>query len=140
MKLKFNKNKTKIRSPTFSKYFRAYCKDYKNKKRSKFMELKYVIPDVYKTFGKLEYAGEGKTQQKKINGRLTVLSRSYNLYSDIQRADDIEVILPAIAGEKHFESEDEVKLINPVITAEGIKIGNRGFSKYILYADDLVKA
>lgn len=104
------------------------------------MELKYVIPDVYKTFGKLEYAGEGKTQQKKINGRLTVLSRSYNLYSDIQRADDIEVILPAIAGEKHFESEDEVKLINPVITAEGIKIGNRGFSKYILYADDLVKA
>lgn len=57
------------------------------------MELKYVIPDVYKTFGKLEYAGEGKTQQKKINGRLTVLSRSYNLYSDIQRADDIEVIL-----------------------------------------------
>ena len=104
------------------------------------MELKYVIPDVYKTFGKLEYAGEGKTEQKKINGRLTVLSRSYNLYSDIQRADDIEVILPAIAGEKHFESEDKVKLINPVITAEGIKIGNRGFSKYILYADDLVKA
>ena len=104
------------------------------------MELKYVIPDVYKTFGKLEYAGEGKTQQKKINGRLTVLSRSFILYSDIQRADDIEVMLPAIAGEKHFESEDEVKLINPVITAEGIKIGNKGFSKYILYADDLVKA
>ena len=27
--------------------------------------------------------------QRRINGRLTVLSRSYNLYSDVQRADDI---------------------------------------------------
>ncbi|MGT2610647.1 DUF961 family protein [Staphylococcus aureus] len=30
---------------------------------------------------------------------LTVLSRSYNLYSDVQRADDIVVVLPAEAGE-----------------------------------------
>ncbi|WP_439649429.1 DUF961 family protein [Lentibacillus daqui] len=48
-----------------------------------------------KTFGNLEYAGEGKVEQRRrINGRMTTLSRSYNLYSDIQRADDIEVILP----------------------------------------------
>lgn len=31
------------------------------------MELKYVVPDVNKTFGKLEYAGEGKVEQKMIN-------------------------------------------------------------------------
>ena len=76
----------------------------------------------------------------RINGRPTILSRSYNLYSTIQRADDIVVILPSEAGEKHFESDEKVKLINPHITAEGYKIGNRGFTNYIMHADDMVKA
>lgn len=76
-----------------------------------------------KTFGNLEFAGEDKTEQRRINGRMTVLSRSFNLYSDVQRADDIVVILPAEAGEKHFDFEERVKLVNPRITAEGYKIG-----------------
>ena len=97
------------------------------------MELKHVIPNMEKTFGNLEFAGE-------INGRMTVVSRSFNLYSDVQRADDIIVMLPASAGEKNFESEEKVKLINPKITAEGYKIGTRGFTNYILSADDMVKA
>lgn len=53
----------------------------------------------------------------------------------IQRADDIIVILPVEAGEKHFDVEKRVKLINPRITAEGYKIGTRGFTNYILHAD-----
>lgn len=103
------------------------------------MELKHVIPNMEKTFGNLEYAGEGKVEQRRLNGRMNILSRSYNLYSDIQRADDIVVILPPEAGEKHFEVEEKVKLINPRITAEGYKIGSRGFTNYILHADDMVK-
>lgn len=103
------------------------------------MELKYVIPNMEKTFGNLEYAGEGKVEQRRVNGRMDILSRSYNLYSDIQRADDIVVILPPEAGEKHFEVEEKVKLINPRITAEAYKIGSRGFTNYILNADDMVK-
>ena len=67
------------------------------------MELKFVIPNMEKTFGNLEFAGEDKTEQRRINGRMAVLSRSFNLYSDVQRADDIVVILPAEAGEKHFD-------------------------------------
>ncbi|MGX4601444.1 YdcP family protein [Faecalimicrobium sp. JNUCC 81] len=104
------------------------------------MKLKHIIPNVEKTFGNLEYAGEGDIEQKRINGKVTVISRSYNLYSDIQRADDIVVILPANAGEKIFEVEEKVKLINPKIIAEGYKIGTRGFTNYILLADDIVKA
>lgn len=104
------------------------------------MELKHVIPNMEKTFGTLEFAGEGKTEQRRVNGRMTVISRSFNLYSDIQRVDDIVVILPASAGEKNFEVEEKVKLINPKITADGYKIGNRGFTNYILSADDMVKA
>ena len=77
------------------------------------MELKFVIPNMEKTFGNLEFAGEDKTEQRRINGRMAVLSRSFNLYSDVQRADDIVVILPAEAGEKHFDFEERVKLVNP---------------------------
>ena len=43
------------------------------------MELKFVIPNMEKTFGNLEFAGEDKTEQRKINGRIAVLSRSFNL-------------------------------------------------------------
>ena len=104
------------------------------------MELKFVIPNMEKTFGNLEFAGENTTEQQRINGRMAVITRSYNLYSDVQRADDVVVTLPAKAGEKHFEFEERVKLINPRITAEGYKIGTRGFTNYILHADDMVKA
>ena len=104
------------------------------------MELKFVVPNMEKTFGNLEFAGENKVEQRRINGRMAVISRSYNLYSDVQRADDIIVVLPAAAGEKNFEVEEKVRLTNPKITAEGYKIGNRGFTNYILSADDMVKA
>ena len=112
----------------------------KKKRGKQFMELKHVIPNMEKTFGNLEFAGENKVEQRRINGHMTVVSRSFNLYSDVQRADDIIVVLPASAGEKNFESEEKVKLINPKITAEGYKIGTRGFTNYILSADDMVKA
>jgi hypothetical protein len=100
------------------------------------MELKHIIPNMEQTFGQLEYAGEGAVEQRRINGKMTVLSRSYNLYSTVQRADDIVVILPADVGEKHFEVEDKVKLIQPKITAEGYKIGTRGFTNTLtVYID-----
>ena len=114
-------------------------KKYRKKRGKQFMELRYVIPNMEKTFGNLEFAGENKVEQRRINGRMTVVSRSFNLYSDVQRADDIIVVLPASAGEKNSESEEKVKLINPKITAEGYKIGTRGFTNYILSADDMVK-
>ena len=102
------------------------------------MELKYVVPNMEKTFGNLEFAGESKVEQQRINGRYTPVSRSYNLYSDVQRADDIVVTIPAKAGEKHFSPEQKVKLINPRITTDGYKIGERGFVNYILLADDML--
>ncbi len=103
------------------------------------MEIKYVIPNMDKTFGKLEFAGEGDVFTQRVNGKLTTVTRKYNLYSDVQRADDIVVELPATAGEKNFNYEDEVILINPKISAQGYKIGDRGFTKYILTADDMQK-
>lgn len=42
------------------------------------MELKFVIPNMKETFGNLEFAGEDKSEQRRINGQMTVLSRSFN--------------------------------------------------------------
>jgi len=103
------------------------------------MKLKFVVPDVEKTFGNLEYAGEGEVKRQRVNGAIKVISRTYNVYSEIQRADDVSVVLPASAGDKLFEPDDRVRLVNPRIIAEGRKIGNKGYANYILLADDLVK-
>lgn len=102
------------------------------------MELKYVVPNMEKTFGNLEFAGESKIEQQRVNGRYVPVTRSYNLYSDVQRADDIIVTIPAKAGEKHFKPEQKIKLINPRITAEGYNIRGCGFTNYILLADDML--
>lgn len=96
------------------------------------MKLKFVIPNMKKTFENLEFADENKIVHRRINGQLTILSRSYNLYSDIQHADNIVVVLPAEAREKHFSFEEKVTLVNPHITNKGYKIGTRGFTDYIL--------
>ncbi|MDA2157808.1 YdcP family protein [Bacillus cereus group sp. Bc253] len=92
-----------------------------------------------KTFGNLEFVGEDKVVQRRINGQLIVLSRSYNLYPDVQRADNIVLVLPTEASEKHFGFGERVKLVNPRITTEGYKIGTLGFTNYILQVDDMVK-
>ena len=66
------------------------------------MELRFVVPNMEKTFGNLEFAGENTTEQQRINGRMAVITRSYNLYSDVQRADDVVVVLPAKAVKNIF--------------------------------------
>ncbi len=107
------------------------------------MELRYVIPNMEKTFGNLEFGGKveprrGDTQRE--NGRIVVKNRRYKLFSDVQRADDIEVIVSGKAGEKRFDYMEPVKLVNPKITVEGYAVNGRGFTDYILHADDIVKA
>ncbi|MEO2190417.1 YdcP family protein [[Clostridium] innocuum] len=104
------------------------------------MELKFVVPNMEKTFGNLEFAGENNVTRQRANNRSNIVSRSYNLYSDVQRADDIMVTLPARAGEKLFEPEQRVILVNPRITTDGYNIDGRGFTNYILLADDMLPA
>ena len=57
------------------------------------MELKFVIPNMAKSLGNLEFGGsaEVKRGDTRRNGTQTkVLYRRYKLFSDVQRADDIE--------------------------------------------------
>ena len=68
----------------------------------------------------------------------SIKSTFYNLYSDVQRADDVAVVLPAKAGEKHFLPEQKVKLINPVVdTVENANYRGADVDWYVK-ADDIV--
>lgn len=104
------------------------------------MKLKNVVPDVNVTFGKLGFAGLGEETSRRVNGRNAVQQREYNLYSSVQRSENVTVRIPGKAGAKTFTYEEQVKLVNPRLIAEGYSINNRGFVNYVLLADDIVKA
>ena len=51
------------------------------------MEMKYVVPDMAQSFGTLEFAGESEPVfERDKNNRRVLARRSYNLYSDVQKA------------------------------------------------------
>lgn len=104
------------------------------------MELKFVVPDMVETFGKLTYGGEGEVLTEGYGRNTTVIGRTYHLFSSKQRADDIELVIAAEAGEKDFDQDQPLKAVNPHLVAKGYEIENRGFTDYVLYVDDLVKA
>ena len=109
------------------------------------MNLRFVVPNMEKTFGVLKFAGVAESQrgdtERTPNGGTRVKYRRYKLYSSVQRADDIEVIVKVRRGEEpKFEYMQEIKLTNPRITATGYAINGRGYTDYILWADGIAKA
>ena len=77
--------------------------------------MKYVVPDMAQSFGTLEFAGESEPVfERDKNNRRVLARRSYNLYSDVQKGENVVVEIPVQAGEKHFKYEQKVKLVNPV--------------------------
>ncbi|WP_099205528.1 DUF961 family protein [Scatolibacter rhodanostii] len=99
--------------------------------------MKFIIPKE-ETFGVLEFAGEGETIIEFINGKRTPTYRVYNLYSSVQKADNVEVRLPYALKAKSFGYEERVQLINPRLEVESNRVGERSYVRYILYADDLI--
>lgn len=103
------------------------------------MELNGVYVDGARTFGALYFAGIGEAEYGRINGIRRVVSRSYHLYSQRQRADNVTVILPSRVEAKTFEYDQPVKLVNPRLEAQGKRAGSTGsYTDYMLYADDLI--
>ena len=71
--------------------------------------MKYVVPDMAQSFGTLEFAGESEPVfEKDKNNRRVLTRRSYNLYSDVQKGENVVVEIPVQAGEKHFKYEQKV--------------------------------
>ena len=72
------------------------------------------------------------------DNRRVFARRSYNLYSDVQRGENVVVEIPVQAGEKKFKYEQKVKLVNPKLYGRGYAIGDMGHTDYVLLADDIV--
>ena len=94
------------------------------------MNLLFVVPDKEKDLGNLEFGGPeqaSREDKKRVGRQEVVVQRRYKLFSDVQRADDIEVVIP-------------VQLVNPWVTAEGYAINGNGYIDFIIHADDIIKA
>ena len=92
----------------------------------------------------LEYVKQYGEAHKELNYKQACLleqcvaRRSYNLYSDIQKGENVVVEIPVQAGEKKFKYEQKVKLVNPKLYGRGYAIGDMGHTDYVLVADDIV--
>ena len=86
--------------------------------------MKYVVPDMAQSFGTLEFAGESEPvfEKDKYNRRV-LARRSYNLYSDVQKGENVVVEIPVQAGEKHFKYEQKVNLSIRSYTADVTQSG-----------------
>ena len=64
------------------------------------MNLLFVVPDKEKDLGNLEFGGPeqaSREDKKRVGRQEVVVQRRYKLFSDVQRADDIEVVILAQA-------------------------------------------
>ena len=92
----------------------------------------------------LEYVKQYGEAHKELNYKQACLleqcvaRRSYNLYSDVQKGENVVVEIPVQAGEKKFKYEQKVKLVNPKLYGRGYAIGDMGHTDYVLVVDDIV--
>ena len=103
-------------------------------------DFKKVVPNIEAMFGKLSFAGAAKETSRRVNGRVKILEREYNLYSSKLLSENIEVRIPGAVGVKTFEYEEQVKVVNPRLIAEGYAIEGRGYVNYVVLADDILRA
>jgi Bacterial protein of unknown function (DUF961). len=106
------------------------------------MKLKNVAVDLKETFGNLEFGSKGE-EIKERNPRTRkeeIVAIEYHLFSDVQKADDIIVVIPSTMGEMQFEYFDKVTLIEPTLKANGYLVGRQAHVDYILHAKKIVKA
>ena len=103
------------------------------------MEMKYVVPDMAQSFGTLEFAGESEPVfERDKNNRRVLARRSYNLYFDVQKGENVVVEILVQAGEKHFKYEQKVKLVNPVADTVSRKTYTGADVDWYVKAEDIV--
>ena len=101
-----------------------------------------IVIDKEKTFGVLKFSAlrrEVHVQNEDGTVSEEIKERTYDLKCNTQGR-MIQVSVPATVPLKDYDYNAEVELINPRITTDGYKIGERGFVNYILLADDMLPA
>lgn len=99
--------------------------------------IKFIIPDISKTFGTLTFGSCVEEKHADRRAGSPVTSRVYSLFSDKQRADDLQVEIskPIL---KKLGFDEEVELVNPVIKARPRRIGDNWYTDYTMIAEDIV--
>ena len=66
--------------------------------------MKYVVPDMAQSFGTLEFAGESDhVFDRDKDNRRFFARRRYNLYSDVQRGENVVVEIPVPVSYTHLD-------------------------------------
>ena len=98
-----------------------------------------ISPKMEEVFGNLTFGGIVSTNKERVNGREAVVSTTYSLYSDIQRADEVEVTIPAGGVRGSFEYMDSVRLVNPKLLPDAMRIGAQVYGTCTMSADSMTK-
>lgn len=101
------------------------------------MNFKKLVIDIDKTIGTLKFGGIREERMGRVRNVRTVVSRDYNLFSDVQR-EEITVRIPGRVGAKSFAFRGVVDLVNPRLIAEGENINGSGIVDYVIEADDII--
>ena len=101
------------------------------------MGMKFVVPDVDKTFGKLYFGSCIEEVHASRNENSAIVKRRYSLFSERQNADNVEVEIPGSVPKKMIAYDEPVELVNPVIEASPRRIGDRFFTDYVMRADNI---
>ena len=87
----------------------------------------------------LIFAGESEPVfERDKNNRRVLARRSYNLYSDVQKGENVVVEIPVQAGEKYFKYEQKVKFVNPVADTVSRKTYTGADVDWYVKAEDIV--
>ena len=103
--------------------------------------MKYVVPDMTQSFGTLEFAGESEPVfERDKNNRRVLARRSYNLYSDIQKGENV-MERKAIINIHDIENviytdEKWLTFILSQIVQNAIKYFDKQENKLTIYSQD----
>lgn len=93
----------------------------------------YPLPE---TFGNLEFVTKTGEETEFRGGKFITVGNRYTLLSSAQR-EELEVILPITAGEKHFNEDDLVELVEPRIVFVAERAASNGYVTHRIIAQDI---
>ena len=101
--------------------------------------IRAITPKMDEVFGNLTFGGIKSVNKKRTDGREIVVSTTYSLFSDIQRADEIEVTIPGSTARVAYGYMEPVRLVGAKLYGDGEIISGRAYAAYIMTAESMLK-
>ncbi len=74
-----------------------------------------------------------------VNGVTKITGKEFEIFSTNQPADNIKVIIPSNVRMQSIDFDEEIELVNPIISVSTETRGSYTVVNYVLKADDIVK-